>query len=67
MAFEPDAQTLLITVAGTLLGIPAKILAWVAGAWPKPALITFPINTSCTNSGAIPAFSIAPLMAFAPN
>ena len=32
MALEPDAHTLFTVVEGTVFGIPAPNMAWVAGA-----------------------------------
>ncbi len=66
MAFMPLAQTLLTVVQFTELGRPANFAACLAGAWPRFAWITQPINTSCTCSGLIPAFETAPLIAAAP-
>ena len=45
-AFIPEAHTLFTVVFGTS-GKPANLAAWVAGACPKLADSTFPINTSC--------------------
>ena len=44
--FIPDAQTLLMVVQTTELGIPAPNAACLAGACPKFALRTFPKKTS---------------------
>src|SRR5271165_4314657 len=66
MAFMPEAQTLLIVVAGND-DKPANIAAWVAGACPKFADNTLPIYTSCMCSGFNPAFSIADFITMLPN
>ena len=63
----PDAHTLFIVVQGTSFEIPAKIAAYLAGACPKFACKTFPIKTSSIILESIPAFSMAPLIAAAPN
>ena len=65
--FIPLAQTLLMVVQGTLLGIPAPKAACLAGAWPLPACTTFPMSTSSTNSGFRFIRSKAPFMAIDPN
>src|SRR5438270_303852 len=49
-ALSPEPQTLLIVVAPTCGGMSAPMAAWRAGAWPRPALTTFPINTSSRSS-----------------
>ena len=43
MAFMPDAQTLLMVVASAETGMPAPIMAWRAGAWPRLAETTLPM------------------------
>ncbi len=58
-AFSPEPQTLLIVRAATEGGRPARIAAWRAGAWPRPAETTFPRMTSSTCSGASPARATA--------
>ena len=65
--FIPEEHTLLIVVQGTSCGRPANIAACLAGACPKLACNTFPMYTSFTIFGSIPAFSIAPFIAAAPN
>jgi hypothetical protein len=45
-ACRPEPHTLLTVVLGTECGMPAKIAAWRAGAWPMPADSTLPMNTS---------------------
>src|SRR5688572_6677244 len=72
IAFIPLAQTLFTVVQFTSLGKPANLAACLAGACPRLACITQPINTSCTAepgeaSGLIPAFANAPLIAAAPS
>jgi hypothetical protein len=62
----PEAHTLLIVVAGTS-GKPANLAACVAGAWPKLADKTLPINTSCTSSGFMPDCATAAFMAMPPS
>ena len=44
-----------------MLGMPAKMEACRAGAWPMPAGSTQPISTSLTSSGFTPARSMARL------
>ena len=44
-ACMPDPQTLLTVTASADLGRPAPIAAWRAGAWPRPAESTLPMNT----------------------
>ena len=41
-------RTLLMPVQGTVSGMPARIAAWVAGAWPRLLLHTLPMKTSST-------------------
>src|ERR1044072_5921928 len=67
MDFIPLAQTLLTVVQITLSGRPAYLAACRAGAWPRLACNTHPISTSSTCSGRIHAFSMADLIAIAPN
>lgn len=45
MDFNPEEQTLLIVVHGTLYEMPPLSEACRAGAWPTPALSTFPRMT----------------------
>src|SRR3546814_11977387 len=66
MAWRPDRHTLLMVRAGTPMGMPALNAAWRAVIWPAPAWMTCPMMTWSTWSGAIPAFSRAPLMATPP-
>jgi hypothetical protein len=56
----PEEQTLLTVVQGTVLGKPAPRAACLAGAWPRLALRTFPMNTSCTSAGSTFALLRAP-------
>lgn len=48
MAFIPEAQTLLMLVTGTPIGIPAPKEAYLPGDYPNPAGHTFPKITSST-------------------
>jgi hypothetical protein len=64
--FIPEEHTLLIVVQGTLFGIPAPRLACFAGAWPRFAETTLPINTSSTVFGSTPALANAADMAKLP-
>ncbi|MCY1221751.1 hypothetical protein D9M72_338200 [compost metagenome] len=66
-AFRPEPQTLLMVIAGTMAGRPALIDAWRAGFWPEPAASTWPMMTSLTCSGLMPARSSAALMTTAPS
>src|SRR5574341_998677 len=65
-AFRPDPQTLLIVVAFTVSGSPAPFAAWRAGAWPRPAVSTFPMITSSTVSGWTFALCRASLITMLP-
>ncbi len=65
--FNPEAQTLLMVVQGTVLGIPANMAACRAGACPSLACKTFPIKTSSTKSGFKFIFSNAAFIATAPS
>ena len=40
MAVSPERQTLLMVVAGTVMGIPAPVAAWRAVICPAPAWTT---------------------------
>ena len=40
MALRPERQTLLMVVAGMLMGMPALAAAWRAVIWPVPAWMT---------------------------
>ncbi len=66
-ACRPEPQTLFSVVQGTLSGMPAKIDAWRAGAWPTPAVSTLPMKTSPIWSGCSLARSRAALIAIAPS
>jgi len=48
--FIPEAQTLLIKVLIVLLSSSAPNTAYLSGACPDPAGMTFPINTSSMSS-----------------
>src|SRR5436190_22083125 len=63
----PDPQTLLMVTASADFGRPAPIDACRAGAWPRPAERTLPMNTLSTCSPLIPARSTAALTAVAPS
>ena len=62
-AFIPEAQTLLIVVAGIEVGRPARRIACVAGACPHPADKTWPKSTSSIISEAL-NFPQDPAVAF---
>ena len=66
-ACMPEPQTLLTVTASAELGRPAPIAAWRAGAWPRPADSTLPMNTLSTCSPVMPARSTAALTAVAPS
>ncbi len=66
-ALSPEPHTLLTVTAGTVAGMPARIAACRAGAWPTPPCKTFPMMTSWTSPGSIPARETASRMATAPN
>jgi hypothetical protein len=66
-AFIPEEQTLLTVVQETELGKPAPSAACLAGAWPRLAVSTFPMNTSCTSAGSTLALLRALWMATEPS
>ena len=66
-ALSPEPHTLFTVVAPTVLGMPALINAWRAGACPTPAWTTFPIRTSSTSSGLMPARLTASRITTAPS
>ncbi len=66
-ACMPDPHTLLIVTASAERGSPAPSAAWRAGAWPRPAGRTLPMNTLSTSSPLRPARSTAALTAVAPS
>ena len=66
IALRPERHTLLIVIAGTVIGMPAACAACRAGICPAPAVSTWPMITYSTCSGATPDFSSAPLMARPP-
>ena len=43
--FRPERHTLLIVLAGTVIGMPPFTAAWRAVIWPCPARITWPMST----------------------
>ncbi len=66
-ALSPDPQTLLMVMAGTEAGIPPRMAACRAGACPPPAPTTFPMITSSTAPGSIPALLTASRTVRAPS
>src|SRR6187399_1928843 len=54
-AFRPEPQTLLMVMAATRGSRPPRSAAWRAGAWPSPALTTFPMMHSSTAAGSMAA------------
>src|SRR6185437_2944836 len=66
-AFMPEPHILLIVVAGTSNGTPAKTAAWRAGAWPRPAGNTQPITVSSMSAAGIPERLTASPIAAAPS
>src|SRR6516162_6091365 len=66
MASRPDRHTLLIVIAGTVIGIPAATAAWRAGICPAPACRTWPMITYWTSRPATPERSSAALITMPP-
>src|SRR3712207_3133803 len=66
-AFRPEAHTLLMVVASTLVGSPAKMAACLAGACPTPADSTLPMYTASMEDIGTFDFSRADLIAVAPS
>ena len=66
-AFRPEAHTLLMVVASTLVGRPAKMAACLAGACPTPADSTLPMYTASMEEIGTFDFSRADLIAVAPS
>ena len=66
-ALRPEPQTLLMVIAGTMSGNPARIAACRAGFWPTAAVSTCPMITSDTCSGFTPARFSTSLMTSAPS
>lgn len=66
-AFSPEAHTLLIVVASTLVGKPANMAACLAGACPTPADSTLPMYTASMEEIGTFDFSRADLIAVAPS
>src|SRR3990172_4589375 len=64
---RPEPHTLFTVVAGTWSGMPAAMEACRAGFMPSPAQSTFPMITSSTWSGWMPARFTASAMATAPS
>lgn len=67
IVLSPEAQTLLIVVQGTCIGIPAPKEAYRAGAYPTPAETTFPKITSSTWLGSKLMEDKAPFIAVDPS
>ncbi len=66
-ACMPEPQTLLMVTASAEVGRPAPRAAWRAGAWPRPAGSTQPMNTLSTWSPLTPARSSAAFTAVEPS
>src|SRR3546814_4845014 len=67
IVLTPERHTLLMVVAGTVMGMPALTAAWREAIWPAPAWSTWPMNTYSTCSAERPARSSAALMARPPS
>ena len=65
--FMPEAHTLLTVVAPTPSGMPARRIAWRAGACFTPAPMTQPISTSSMAAVSTPESSAAAWIACAPS
>src|SRR6185295_3993384 len=63
---RPEPQSWLTPQAGLSTGMPAAMEAWRAGFWPCAAVRIWPMMTSETRPGSMPARSRAALMATAP-
>lgn len=63
----PEAHTLLTRVQGDPYGSPAPREACLAGFWPIPPDITFPMMTSSTLDGSRLIWDSAALMAKDPS
>ena len=61
VALSPEPHTLLMVIAGTMSGRPARIAAWRAAFWPTPAVSTWPRMTSEICSGLRPRLGEQPL------
>src|SRR5690242_17188829 len=66
-ALIDEAHTLLTVSAPTSFGMPARIAACRAGAWPTPAWSTSPMITYSTSVASRPARPRAASIAIAPN
>ena len=66
-ALSPEPHTLFTVVAPTVFGMPALMAACRAGACPTPACTTFPMSTSSTSPGWIPARLTPSRMTTAPS
>ena len=63
----PEPHILLTVVQGVPTGMPAASAACRAGAWPRPADNTQPINTWPTSAASISDAAIALAIAAAPS
>eukprot|EP00966_Prymnesium_polylepis_P000016 402-Prymnesium_polylepis.1 len=66
-ALIPDEQTLLTVVQHVDSSSPAPSAACRAGAWPRSAEITLPIQHCCTTDAGSLALASAPRIAAAPS
>jgi len=67
MACNPEPQTRLMVMPGTLLGMPALSATWRPGFMPWPAWSTLPAITWSTRSPATPERDRTSRATFAPN
>src|SRR5512135_2655319 len=65
--FSPEPQTLLTVNEGMFSGKPARIADCLAGFWPSPACMTFPMMTSFTASGFMPVRLMRSLITIVPS
>src|SRR6266436_9423638 len=63
---RPDRHTLLMVIAGTVIGMPAATAAWRAGICPAPAWRTWPMMTYWTSPPLMPERSSAALITTPP-
>ena len=66
IASRPDRHTLLMVIAGTVIGMPAATAACRAGIWPAPACSTWPMITYSGSAPVRPLRSSAALMTMPP-
>ena len=66
-ALSPDPQTLFTVRPAASMGIPALIIACLAGFWPRPVGRTFPMMTSSTSSFVIFARLITSFITILPS